>query len=54
MPFLSPGDLLEPGIAPPTSPTLAGRFFTAEPPGQPVIYKYLYIIVFIFDSVQFS
>ena len=54
LPFLSPGDLLEPGIAPPTSPTLAGRFFTAEPPGQPVIYKYLYIIVFIFDSVQFS
>ena len=30
----SPGDLPDPGIEPP-SPALAGRFFTAEPPGKP-------------------
>ena len=37
LPFPSPGDLLEPGIEPasPTSPALAGRPFTAEPPGKP-------------------
>ena len=33
-PFLSPGDLPNPGVEP-MSPTLAGEFFTAEPPGQP-------------------
>ena len=33
LPFPSPGDLPNPGIEP-TSPTLAGRFFTAEPPGK--------------------
>ena len=33
LPFPSPGDLPDPGIEP-TSP-LAGRFFTAEPPGKP-------------------
>ena len=30
LPFLSPGDLLNPGIEP-TSPALAGGFFTTEP-----------------------
>ena len=30
LPFSSPGDLPDPGIKP-TSPALAGRFFTAEP-----------------------
>ena len=34
MPFLSPGDLPNPGIEP-MSPALAGGFFTTEPPGQP-------------------
>ena len=34
LPFPSPGDLSDPGIEP-TSPTLAGRFFTTEPPGKP-------------------
>ena len=34
MPFPSPGDLPNPGIEP-TSPALAGRFFTTEPPGKP-------------------
>jgi len=34
LPFPSPGDLPNPGIEP-TSPALAGRFFTTEPPGKP-------------------
>ena len=34
LPFPSPGDLSHPGIKP-TSPALAGRFFTTEPPGKP-------------------
>ena len=34
LPFLSPGDLLDPGIES-VSPALAGRFFTTEPPGKP-------------------
>ena len=33
LPFPSPGDLLDPGIKP-ASPALAGRVFTAEPPGK--------------------
>ena len=32
--FSSPGDFLDPGIEP-TFPALAGRFFSAEPPGKP-------------------
>ena len=35
-PFPSPGDLPDPGIEP-TSPALAGRFFTTEPPGKPYL-----------------
>ena len=34
LPFPSPGDLPHPGMEP-RSPALAGRFFTAEPPGMP-------------------
>ena len=34
LPLPSPGDLPDPGIKS-TSPTLAGRFFTTEPPGNP-------------------
>ena len=34
MPFLSPGDLPDPGIEP-ASPALEGGFFTTEPPGKP-------------------
>ena len=33
LPFTSSGDLPNPGTKP-TSPTLAGRFFTTEPPGK--------------------
>ena len=38
LPLSSPGDLPNPGIEPtsPASPTLAGRFFTTEPPGKPL------------------
>ena len=35
--FPSPGDLPDPGIKQ-ASPALAGRFFTTEPPGKPLIY----------------
>ena len=34
LPFPSPGDLPDPGIEP-TSPALAGGFFTAESHGKP-------------------
>ena len=35
--FPTPGDLLDPGLEPRSlaSPALAGRFFTAMPPGKP-------------------
>ena len=38
--FPSPGDLSDPGIEPVSVPleavsSIAGRFFTAEPPGKP-------------------
>ena len=35
LPFPSPGDLRNPGIEP-SSPALAGRFLTTEPPGKPI------------------
>ena len=35
LPFPSPGDLPDPGIEP-TSPNLAGVFFTTEPLGKPI------------------
>ena len=40
LPFPPPGDLPDPGIKP-TSPVLAGRFFTTEPPGKPKLNSYL-------------
>ena len=38
LPFLSPGDLPDPGIEPRSlmSPELADGFFTTEPPGKPL------------------
>ena len=36
LPFPPPGDLPNPGIEC-TSPALAGRFFTTEPPGSPFL-----------------
>ena len=38
LPFPSPGDLPNPGIEP-TSPELAGRFFTTEPPREAQLEK---------------
>ena len=35
LPFPTPGDLPDPGIE--GSPSLAGGFFTTEPPGKPLI-----------------
>ena len=43
LPFLSSGDLPDSRIES-TSPALAGRFFTAEPPGKPAITHYQYSI----------
>ena len=37
LPFPSPGDIPSPGMEP-TSPELAGGFFTTEPPGKPMPY----------------
>ena len=51
LPFPSPGDLPDPGIEP-ESPELAGRFFTAEPPGKPVeMVTHIHISAFLDDSV---
>ena len=43
LPFPSPGDLPDLGMKP-VSPELAGRFFTAEPPGKPIIGKRMHAI----------
>ena len=40
-PLPSPGDLPDPGIEP-MSPTLAGKFFTTEPPGKPGTMCFIY------------
>ena len=46
----SPGNLSgSPGIEP-VFPTLAGRFFTAEPPGNPKILMHIHIFTEIFES----
>ena len=41
LPVPSPGDFLDPRIEP-VSPLLAGRFFTAKPPGKPI---WLWVVV---------
>ena len=44
----SPGDLPHPGIEP-VSPALAGRFFSAEPPGKkPLVVHSLLFVFFCF------
>ena len=54
-PFPPPGDLPDSGIEP-TPPALAGKFFTAEPPGKsPLIiyvHTYVYIIRFLFKILD--
>ena len=37
LPFPTPGDRPDPGTEP-TSPALAGEFFTTERPGKPILY----------------
>ena len=44
LPFPSPGDLPDPGIQP-TSPALAGGFFTTESAGKPRHSGYGFIII---------
>ena len=44
LPFIPPGDLPDPRIEH-VSPAVAGRFFTAEPPGKPINYIYLQVKV---------
>ena len=39
LPFAPPGDLLNPEIKP-EFPELAGRGFTTDPPGKPLMYSY--------------
>ena len=39
LPFPSPGGFSDPGIKL-VSPSLAGRFFTTEPPGKPLFFRY--------------
>ena len=46
LPFIPPGDLPDPGIEP-KSPALAGRFFTAEPPGK-LSTKYTCLFFFFY------
>ena len=43
LPFPSPGHLPDPGIEP-TSPALAGGFFSTEPPGKPCLLIVNYYI----------
>ena len=52
LPFPSAGDVPHPGLEPgsPTSPALAGGFFTAEPPGKSIfimtcVFFFLFFIV---------
>ena len=50
LPFLTPGDLLDPGIKPASLvfPALVGGFFTTEPPGKPSEIYNIYVISCIF------
>ena len=52
LPFPSPGDLPDPGIKL-TSPALAGRFFTTEPPGMPAHFLAIVLkcVCLVFSSV---
>ena len=60
LPFPPPGDLLDPGVEPtsPGSPTLAGRFFTTEPPGKSFLIiclnGYLWLVAMTLDSSAIS
>ena len=47
LPFPSPGGLLGPGIKcePLVSPALAGRFSPTVPPGKPLLYNSLHLLI---------
>ena len=49
VPFTTLGDLLNPGIKPPTfaSPALAGGFFTTRPPGKSLYVSYTTVKIFL-------
>ena len=51
MPFLPPGDFLDPGIKP-ASAALEGGLFTTEPLGKPLIRYYRFIYSFILGISQ--
>ena len=46
LPIPSPGDLADPGIEP-TSPALAGGFFTTEPLGKPQVFFSPSVIIIV-------
>ena len=50
LPFPSPGGLPDPGIKP-VSPTLTGKYFSAEPPGK---LEFKFITRFSYDSLPLS
>ena len=49
LPFLSPGDLPDPGIEP-MSLALADGVFTTEPPGK--FFLYLYYILLVLEFIH--
>ena len=54
LPCPPPGDLPHPGVEPPSpsSLALAGKFFTTEPPGKPVVFVSIWpIILFLFSQL---
>ena len=53
LPFLSPGDLPDPGIEP-GSPALQADALPSEPPGKPnSIYLYTYFQIYIYISISY-
>ena len=53
-PIPPPGDLPDPGIEleSPVSPALAGRFFTTEPRGKPLLLQYYYCTHFMDENIE--
>ena len=56
LPFLSPGDLLDPEIEP-ASPALADGFFISVPPEKPIntLYdKHIHVIINLFKLTEYT
>ena len=51
LPFPTPGDLPDPGIEP-TSPMLAGAFFTTGPPRKPISFSYFNPIPYTGQNIK--